>query len=137
VAVGSDRIAAIDAALKAVVDGRYTREDIATRSGSDDVVVRYRPKNIEAAGLIVTDTRVSWHLEVPEAKWEADSSDQLENERLWAIRVARDLAAFGAVRVRRSWCPWGRETFILRSDDQTQELGTDRAFKVVGYWPPW
>ncbi len=136
-AADSRRIHAIDSVLTLVAADKYVREDLSTRLGSGDVGVRYRPRVRGAAELIVTDTGVSWYMEVTAAKWESDSGEHLGDEEAWAIATARNLACNGAIRVRPINRPWGRETIIPTSRREMDALSSGIEWKVIHVWSPW
>lgn len=136
-----DRIGVVAEALATAAADRYDVEPIETRAGSGDRCVRFQPHRAGAPELLVTDTGVSWYLEVPQARWEADSSDITlggqSAECQWAAETAQNIARFGMVRVRPRWLPYGRESFVLSSNAELLTYQQDRSLRLIKFLPPW
>lgn len=136
-----DRIDVIVEALAAIAPDRFDLEEIETRAGSGDRCVCLRPHKDGAPPLLATDTGVSWYLEVPQSKWEADSSDAAGSDqsaqRQWAVEKVQSIAKFGVVRIHRRWLPFGRESIILGSSAELANLRTDRSIRVISPPQPW
>lgn len=136
-----DRIGAVTEALALAAPDGFDLEPIETRAGSGDRCVRFQPRRTDAPALLVTDTGVSWYFEVPEARWEVDSSDATLGDQSvqcqWAVETARNIAKFGIVRTRPRWMPFGRESFVLSSDAELLKFRADRSIRIIGFLPPW
>jgi hypothetical protein len=136
--------AAVEAVLASVSDGFEGL--FIVESGeidADEGVTRVRlcPVNSQAAVVEVVDTGVSMYLSAE--GWEADSSDFAHEPEsntpglAWATSVVLAIAEFGMVRVRPAWLPLGRETLLLASSKELDEIRRARATKVLRVWAPW
>ncbi|MFC6355105.1 hypothetical protein [Luethyella okanaganae] len=120
---------------------RFEAARVMTTRISGNVCVRLQPHRTGSATLLVTDTGVSWYLEVPEAKWEFDSSDAMGSDELaqfeWAVDICVSIARFGMIRTRPKWLPFGRESFVLTEVSGMESHRNDGKREVTHYWPPW
>lgn len=140
---GSQRIGKITAALQAVAGERFSTIVLETSPGSGDYSMQYVPHRPDAAQIIVTDTQVSWYIELRGAHWEADSSEtdpaaDFETQTRWAIDTCVGVARFGVARIRSKWQPFGRTSIVLTSNRQMDDALANRSNLVlVRRWQPW
>jgi hypothetical protein len=136
--------AAVEALLASVTEGfegSFTAERGEIHADEGVARVRLRPVNSLAAAVEVVDTGVSMY--VSAEGWEADSSDfarEPESDTpglAWATSVVLAIAEFGMVRVRPTWVPFGRETLLLGSSKELDDIRRTKKTRVLRVWAPW
>lgn len=141
------RLAGVVAELGRVASGKFVLRELEIPEHTGLSAFVFEPIHGSACAVRLTDTGVSIYFEALGAKWEADSVDEIDPDMsgmvpfaahlAWANSVARAVALFGVVRVRRRWHLFGAYTCLLRTAEDITAWANRSDHKIVRRWTPW